>query len=561
MQRYGFTRLSQAAYKAPQAAAVIGKRLYNTHGAMTFTCPSYNQRRLIWAGTALATMSVAAFGYNVAYAKDQKRQKYKYVIIGAGVAARSCFKTIVEGDIKSAGEGYTGKILMLGNDPRMNSIGYSEDDHKELQQPTDHADTELLLGHNAKKLDIKNKTIELDDGTVVAFDKLFIATGGHYPTMKNVSPAAKSKVTTFRRKEDLQRLLDGIKSGEIKKVMVVGGGALGTEVSLALRKYGGKDLAISQVYAEPGTMHRNLPDYFRAYNTALLRAKNIEQHNFSLVSNVDLTPTGKVNAQIDSWEQYFMEVDHVIFAPTHIDAETDLAADAGLEIDHINSGIVVNSELQAFSDIYVGGDAASYPSGALGRRRDQNFQHATKSGQVAATNMLGGRAIYSNIPVSEISLKDIGLHYTLIGNADARLETIGFWEMKKQQKKCKTDEQHFFTSKYSKGVVFYLDDGRVVGVMLTNLEDKDEINKAQLVINDKVDYSDLKRADLEQELRSHVGHELQLPMVRTTFGKGTKTKKKTENLYKQKRHQSAVIKSHPSDTITDANTNLYWRTA
>jgi len=106
-----------------------------------------------------------------------------------------------------------------------------------------------------------------------------------------------------------------------------------------------------------------------------------------------------------------------------------------------------------------------------------------------------------------------------------------------------------------------MDEGRVVGILLTNLEDKDEVNKAQMVINDKVDYTDLKRQDLEQELRSHVAHELQIPMVRTTFGKGTKTKKKEANVYKKKRHQSALVKSHPSDAISDPNTNLYWRTA
>lgn len=107
-----------------------------------------------------------------------------------------------------------------------------------------------------------------------------------------------------------------------------------------------------------------------------------------------------------------------------------------------------------------------------------------------------------------------------------------------------------------------MDEGRVVGVLLTNLEDKDEVNKAQTCINDRVDYTDLKRSDLEQELRSYVGHELQIPMVRATFGKGTKTKKdKSKNLYKKKRHQSALVGRHSSDGISDANTNLYWKSA
>lgn len=82
-----------------------------------------------------------------------------------------------------------------------------------------------------------------------------------------------------------------------------------------------------------------------------------------------------------------------VFAPTHIDANTDLAESAGLEIDKENSGVIVNSELQAFSDIYVGGDAASYPSRYLGRRRDQTYDHAVKTGEVWARGVLSATAL------------------------------------------------------------------------------------------------------------------------------------------------------------------------
>lgn len=66
---------------------------------------------------------------------------------------------------------------MIGNDPRMNSIGYSDKDHVELEAPSNNPQNTMLLGHEAKHLDITNKTVELHDGTVVKFDKCFIATG------------------------------------------------------------------------------------------------------------------------------------------------------------------------------------------------------------------------------------------------------------------------------------------------------------------------------------------------------------------------------------------------
>eukprot|EP00121_Abeoforma_whisleri_P002490 Awhi_evm1s2234 len=73
--------------------------------------------------------------------------------------------------------------------------------------------------------------------------------------------------------------------------------------------------------------------------------------------------------------------------------------------------------------------------------------------------------------------------------------------MQKTKKRGKTDDQYFFTSKYNKGVVFYLDSGRVVGVLLTNIEDKEDIARSQELIKDRIIYSDLQRPDLENELR------------------------------------------------------------
>lgn len=66
---------------------------------------------------------------------------------------------------------------MIGNDPRMNSVGYADVDHDELERPSNDPQNNILLGHEAAKLDITAKTVELNDGTIVQFDKCFIATG------------------------------------------------------------------------------------------------------------------------------------------------------------------------------------------------------------------------------------------------------------------------------------------------------------------------------------------------------------------------------------------------
>lgn len=70
---------------------------------------------------------------------------------------------------------------------------------------------------------------------------------------------------------------------------------------------------MTQVYAEPGALHRHLPEYMRAYLTALLRAKGIVQRNFSLVTDIDKDKSGKgLQVTVDSWETTFMPCDHVV---------------------------------------------------------------------------------------------------------------------------------------------------------------------------------------------------------------------------------------------------------
>ncbi|XP_063928034.1 apoptosis-inducing factor 1, mitochondrial-like isoform X2 [Zophobas morio] len=498
----------------------------------------------------------------VILAREEKELRYKHVVIGAGVAARACVRELNALDDQELPEGYDGKVLMVGDNSRMNTIGYTDQDREDYSKFLEEPSNTVLMGHYATKLDVQKKTVQLHEGTVVSFDKCFVATGGVYPSLKNVQPSAESHVTTFHRKCDLEHIIDKSQNGEFQHVVVVGGGSLGTEVALELKRRGSPDLKVSQIYAEPGVIHRNLPDYFRAYCTALLRSKGIDQRNFSLVTNVETDSKGKLQLTIDSWDQYTMEADHVIFAPTHIDARNELAVEAGLEIDQNNSGVVVNKELLAFSDVYFGGDVASCPSSIFGRIRVQNYNHARATGTLAARNMLGGREVYNDIPTSEVFLTEINMKHNLVGIVDAKLETVGLWEVNKN-KKGKTEDQHFFTSRYNKGVVFYLSEGKIVGMLLTNLNESSHVEKARNIISGQVDYSDLTRQEIELECKEKFKAELNQPLVRSTFSKGNRESKRetSHNPYKNRRHAEKPLTRRPSDTIRDSNTNLYWRSS
>ena len=59
---------------------------------------------------------------------------------------------------------------------------------------------------------------------------------------------------------------------QIKHVSVVGAGTLGCEIAAHIKE-AAPSVEVTQVYAEPGAMHRHLPEYMRAYVTAILRNK------------------------------------------------------------------------------------------------------------------------------------------------------------------------------------------------------------------------------------------------------------------------------------------------
>lgn len=91
-------------------------------------------------------------------------------------------------------------------------------------------------------LDATQKVATLEDGHQIRFDKCLLATGAAPRNLPVFSdPQLAPRVTLYRGVEDFQRLESVIESGGGgKKVAVVGGGFLGSELSCALAKRGGE---------------------------------------------------------------------------------------------------------------------------------------------------------------------------------------------------------------------------------------------------------------------------------------------------------------------------------
>ncbi len=120
----------------------------------------------------------------------------------------------------------------------------------------EHGGIAVLKGRKVTRLDPTSRKAYLDNGAVITYDKCLLATGGT-PKRHRIldrDPVVRSKTTTFRRIEDFDWLLEQLEHK--RRILVVGGGFLGSELACALG-HKSKELGdheIVQMFPEKGNM-------------------------------------------------------------------------------------------------------------------------------------------------------------------------------------------------------------------------------------------------------------------------------------------------------------------
>lgn len=398
-----------------------------------------------------------------------KRNDYKYVIIGAGLAGCKAIEGIRSKD--SAGE-----ILLAGSEnyfpydrpPLSKKLWFGKKKVEEIfiHPPRYFADNkvEILLNAIAVKIEADEKTIAFDDGSACRFEKLLIATGGS-PRRLDIEGGDLDDIFYYRYLDDYLRLKTRIHEGT--KVLVVGGGFIGSEIAAALNinkadvtllmrgKY-----VVENVF--PGPLGMAVQDDFIKRGVKVLTQDapvSITKHSGHFVTR---TKAGKEIAS------------DVVIAGIGIEPETHLAKSAGLKIEN---GITVNEFLQTSSpDIYAAGDNTCFPYKAIGRMmRVEHWDNSVNQGLTAGMNMAGDKKAYTYMPYFFSDLFDFG--YEAVGLVDSRLETYCDW-----QQENKT------------GVVYYIENGIVRGVMCCNVWEKIDVAREMIKSNRKISVSQLNGA-------------------------------------------------------------------
>lgn len=202
------------------------------------------------------------------------------------------------------------------------------------------------------------------------------------------------------------------------------------------------------LFPEEGIGGRLFPRELSEFLNDFYRQKGVDVQSGEKV--VDLESRG-AQAVLRTQKGKTFAVDGVV-AGLGIAPSTDLAQKAGLDV---YDGIVVNELLRTnHPDIHAAGDVALFYNPALGKPiRVEHEDNANTMGRAAGQAMAGRGEPYHHLPFFYSDLFELG--YEAVGELDARLEAVADWKQSNRE-----------------GVVYYLQHGRVRGVLLWNTWDQ-----------------------------------------------------------------------------------------
>lgn len=372
-------------------------------------------------------------------------EHYKYLIVGGGMTADAAAKGIREVDPE-------GSIGLIGEEPdppytrpALSKKLWKGKPFASIWRGTSDKGVEMHLGRTVQALSPEHKVVTDDLGATYSYEKLLLATGC---TPRRL-PFGGDDMIYYHTVQDYVRLR-GLAQGS-HHFAVIGGGFIGSEVAAALAMNGQR---VTMIFPEEAIGWRLFPAGLSHFINDYFRQKGVE-----------LLTKGTVKGMVKRDDQFVLECSPVldpaepelvvdgIVTGVGVTPNVELAQQAGLEVAN---GIVVDEHLCTSNpDIYASGDVASFYNKALDKRmRVEHEDNAVTMGRAAGRNMAGAGERYDHLPYFYSDLFELG--YEAIGDTDSRLEMVEDWH----------------EEPYHKGVVYYMRQGRVVGVLLWDVWDQ-----------------------------------------------------------------------------------------
>jgi len=319
------------------------------------------------------------------------------VIIGGGIAAVNAAKAIREIDSKT-------KIYIFQNEKiypyyrirLTKSLFDNIDIDKMLLQKREwyeQNNVKLHLDKEVVEVDVLNHSVTLNDGAILKYDKLLLASGSNNFTPP-INGIDKKNVYTIRKFDNIQTIRANI--ADKKTILTIGGGVQGLETAWALRIQD-KEVVIAE------TLERLMPRQLDKRASEIL-LKSIESFNVKVLLNTQIKEiTGEDKAEgIITKDGRTFNCDMIIYS-VGIRANKKLLENTPVKT---NLGVIVNDKMETnVENVYASGDVAEY-NGKIGGL----WNIAAEQGKIAGYNIAGKDAAYTGlIPVTTMNAFNLSL--------------------------------------------------------------------------------------------------------------------------------------------------------
>jgi NAD(P)H-nitrite reductase large subunit len=342
----------------------------------------------------------------------------KYVIVGASAAGLGAVEAIRNVDPAGTITVITDEACSHYSRPMISDFVSGKADLKKMNCRTEdfwkENNVEAIIGKKATALNFTEKTVQLESGEKVQYEKLLLATGGK-PFVPKTEGSEKDGVFTFTTIGDAQKIAAKIDAIHANAAVVIGGGLIGISITEALVKRG---LKVTMVELQDKILSLLLDAKGSDIMEAVVKKAGVDivtgqsvqkilgkPDNDGAVGGVLLTKGGQVAC------------DMVIMA-IGVVPRTELVVGSAVKI---NRGIVVDNLMQTtVPDVYASGDVAEAYDFIINQNRALPlWPLAVLEGQVAGYNMAGKKTTYGG-GTNMSSLKYFGIPIVSIGLANPK---------------------------------------------------------------------------------------------------------------------------------------------
>ena len=333
-----------------------------------------------------------------------------YVIIGNGTAAVGTIEGIRTVDPDGTITVISDEIYPVYGRPLISYLllGKTTEDKMLHYRPMDFYEkngVKTLLGRTATKIDSSAKTVLLEGGETVPYDKLCICTGSRpfVPPMEGLDTVPNK--TSFMTLDDAKRLDAMLGDQNDKRVLIIGAGLIGLKCAEGIHQ---RVKHLTVIDLAP----RILPNVLTETPAAIIQ-RHLESKGVQFILGDSVARFDGNTATLQSGGTVDFDI---LVVAVGVRPNTELAAGAGCEVNH---GIHIDEHsATTVPDIFAAGDCTVSHDIAAGTDRILAIlPNAYMQGETAGKTMAGGRACFDKaIPMNASGF--LGLHMITAGSYD-----------------------------------------------------------------------------------------------------------------------------------------------